>query len=87
MVAGYQPGTRFREALSQRDKTGSYRQDSDLHKHKVHTSIYTTLNIHTCTQTHRRWCWGMAGRVWLMKLITANIQDLEDSFMGGMGKT
>lgn len=29
----------------------------------------------------------MAGRAWLMKLITANIQDLEDSFMGGMGKT
>lgn len=67
---------------------GRRREVTDrINKHMVHTSIYTTLNIHTRTQTHRRWCWGMAGRAWLMKLITANIQDLKDSFMGGMGKT
>lgn len=52
-----------------------------------YTHPYTLHPTYTHAHKHRRWCWGMAGRAWLMKLITANIQDLEDSFMGGMGKT
>lgn len=48
-----------------------------------YTHPYTLYSMYTHAHKHT----GDDVGVWLMKLTSANIQDLEDSFMGGMGET